>query len=107
MIFPGHYAGRATHIHVMARENVNSHPDNAAHEDRVSGNEWESNVRHIGQVYFDESLREEVEKLAPYNSNSQQNIQNDQDLLAGDQASPDYDPFVNFVYLNGRNVSGT
>jgi protocatechuate 3,4-dioxygenase beta subunit len=102
MIFPGHYDGRATHIHVMARNPVTITTDSA-----VSGNEWENNVRHTGQIYFDESLRAEVEKLPPYNSNKQHIIKNVQDGLAANQASADYDPFVKYFYLNGKDVIGT
>jgi protocatechuate 3,4-dioxygenase beta subunit len=40
--FPGHYADRATHIHVVVR---------APHEQRVA---------NVGQIYFDQAIRDQV-----------------------------------------------
>ena len=41
--FPGHYIDRASHIHVVVR---------AAHEKRVVS---------LGQIYFDQNIRDAVE----------------------------------------------
>jgi hypothetical protein len=100
-VFPGHYGGRATHVHVMARNPVVTNSDNT-----VSGNEWDNNVHHIGQIYFEEALRSAVESTDPYTSNTQQYLSNDGDPLAAAQASSDYDPLVNYFFVNGQDVSG-
>lgn len=44
-VFPGHYTTRATHIHMTAQV-----------------------IQHIGQVFFEKSLIEEVYDLSPYAS---------------------------------------
>src|SRR5947208_3585985 len=51
-LFPGHYTGRAPHIHVMAHFNGTILPNST-----YSG----GTVSHIGQLFFDQSLISEVE----------------------------------------------
>lgn len=103
MIFPGHYDGRATHVHVMARDAV--HATDPSGQPIVIGEEKEANVRHIGQIYFDESLRAQIERQHPYDSNKQQRLSNDEDVYARDQAGKEYDPFANYVFINGKDVT--
>jgi protocatechuate 3,4-dioxygenase beta subunit len=57
-VFPGHYAGRTTHVH--ARIHINSR--DAAHE-LTAGH-----VCHTGQVFPTEAAYIEIYKLAPYNA---------------------------------------
>ncbi|QDS69440.1 hypothetical protein FKW77_005482 [Venturia effusa] len=104
MIFPGHYDGRATHVHVMARDAI--HTNDSAGQPIVVGEEKDSNVHHIGQVYFDESLRAQFERQHPYDSNKQKRLSNDQDDFAKFQAGKQYDPFVNYIFVNGKDVAG-
>ncbi|KAE9964763.1 hypothetical protein EG328_010213 [Venturia inaequalis] len=104
MIFPGHYDDRATHVHLMARDAI--HAKDPAGSPIVIGEEKEANVRHIGQVYFDDSLREQVERTSPYDSNTQKLLSNDEDDYAKYQAAKQYDPFVNYLFMNGKDVTG-
>ena len=70
-IFPGHYTGRATHIHILAHQTDGTLNDNSTY----SG----STVTHVGQVFFDQDLITEVEKTEPYASNTQALTTNEED----------------------------
>ncbi|OAA41364.1 Intradiol ring-cleavage dioxygenase, core [Metarhizium rileyi] len=96
-IFPGHYVGRTNHFHVMSTDNATILPNGTFEGGTAS---------HIGQVYFDQSLIEEVEKNAPYVENKQPITDNRQDEYTGDEASPDYDPFMKYVYLGDEAKDG-
>ncbi|KAG5946958.1 hypothetical protein E4U59_002526 [Claviceps monticola] len=93
-IFPGHYIGRTSHLHVMSTNNAT-----------VLGNgTFEGGtVLHIGQTYFDQSLISAVEAIPPYSSNKQPLTDNRNDKLTGDEATELSDPFMKYVYL-GDNV---
>lgn len=104
MIFPGHYEGRATHVHVMARDGGRA--TDQAGVLIVTGDESQADVHHIGQVYFDDALRGQIERQSPYNLNTQSLVTNNNDAFAKNQASAQYDPFVNYVHLNGKDVTG-
>ncbi|EWC48827.1 hypothetical protein DRE_00132 [Drechslerella stenobrocha 248] len=95
-IFPGHYAGRTTHIHIMSHKGGTVHPNGT-----YSG---QGRVTHVGQLFFDEGLRRAVEALEPYSTNTQSEISNAQDQIAHQQAENDYDPFMRYAYL-GDNVA--
>ncbi|RCI11577.1 hypothetical protein L249_7164 [Ophiocordyceps polyrhachis-furcata BCC 54312] len=80
-VFPGHYVGRASHFHVMSTDG--------------SG----GTARHIGQTYMDDALVKAVRALPPYSSNRQAWTPNAEDEFAADEATPEYDPFMKYVYL--------
>lgn len=63
-------------------------------------------ARHIGQLYFDQDLRDQVEKLTPYKENTQDLVKNLNDGLAPGQATEEYDPFLNYVLLGGKIEDG-
>ncbi|KAF9693759.1 hypothetical protein EKO04_008171 [Ascochyta lentis] len=94
-LFPGHYIGRATHIHVMTHTldaNVN---DN----NTLTG----TSVTHVGQMFFDQDLIDTVDTVEPYASNTQQITENSEDYILSQEAS-DVDPMVEYVLL-GDDVS--
>ena len=88
--FPGHYDGRATHEHVVA------HANSAI---LSNGTYTGGRVEHIGQLFFDESLRSAVEATYPYSSNTAEVTSNDDDMWAPTQADNDYDPFPEWMYV--------
>ncbi|KAH8152579.1 uncharacterized protein LAJ45_03420 [Morchella importuna] len=94
-LFPGHYQGRATHTHIVAHQGG-----------IVQANQTFSggNVTHVGQLFWDETLRSAVETVYPYNTNTQAVTSNEEDMWAPSQADNDYDPFPEYVYL-GDDVS--
>ncbi|KAG9505061.1 hypothetical protein J7337_002027 [Fusarium musae] len=98
-IFPGHYEGRATHTHLLTHANAS-----------VSSNGtiqvYNSPVQHIGQLFWPEDLREEVEALAPYNTNTVEVTTNEEDMWSVLQADESYDPFPQYVYLGDSVQDG-
>ncbi|XRM45268.1 hypothetical protein ABZX51_008368 [Aspergillus tubingensis] len=98
-IFPGHYTGRATHIHVL------THYANETVElanGTVSGL-YSTQSSHIGQLFFDQDLISQVEALIPYTTNTQELTTNaNDDILEGE--ADDIDPFMEYVML-GDSVS--
>ncbi|KAH7320576.1 putative extracellular dioxygenase [Stachybotrys elegans] len=76
-IFPGHYVGRATHIHIMSS--------------------------HVGQAFFDQDLIEAVDSLEPYTSNTGELTTNEEDSILSEEAV-DVDPFFYYTYL-GNSLS--
>lgn len=89
-IFPGHYTGRATHIHVMLHAGAEAMPN---------GTLYSTTATHVGQMYFDQSLRDEVEKLEPYSSNEQGVVQNADDFIMKEEAATGVDPIMTYVTL--------
>ncbi|KAF2492851.1 putative GPI anchored dioxygenase [Lophium mytilinum] len=96
-IFPGHYDGRATHNHVVAHVNASI---------LSNGSYTGGSVAHIGQLFFDESLRSAVEATYPYSQNEAEVTSNDDDMWAPGQADNSYDPFPEFVYLTDDITDG-
>ncbi|OGE56200.1 hypothetical protein PENARI_c003G04693 [Penicillium arizonense] len=98
-IFPGHYTSRATHIHVLTHP-VNETTVNA--NGTISGL-YTSSSSHVGQIFFDQDLITEVEKTAPYSTNTQDLTTNANDSILSEEADT-IDPFMEYVYL-GDSVS--
>lgn len=96
-IFPGHYEGRAVHTHLLSHTNATLMPNGTI-------SVWDAPVAHIGQLFWPESLRETIEELAPYNTNTVEVTTNAEDMWSILQADESYDPFPQFVYL-GEDVS--
>ncbi|KAH0008211.1 aromatic compound dioxygenase, partial [Aureobasidium melanogenum] len=94
-IFPGHYAGRSTHIHLIAQQNGTVY-DNGTY----SG----GTISHVGQLFFDESLKSAVYDTYPYTTNTQSYTTNDDDMWAPDQADNNYDPIPDYAYL-GEDIT--
>ncbi|KAF1358291.1 aromatic compound dioxygenase [Lizonia empirigonia] len=94
-LFPGHYTGRATHIHVMTHTLDATVNDNKT----LAG----ASVTHVGQMFFDQDLIEAVDVVEPYASNTQQITKNSEDSILSEEAS-DVDPMVEYVLL-GDDVS--
>ncbi|KAH6616242.1 Intradiol ring-cleavage dioxygenase [Boeremia exigua] len=96
-IFPGHYDGRAIHTHLLTKSNVTV---------RDNGTTQDGAVTHIGQLFWPEELRSEVEATSPYNENTQAITSNDDDMWSIIQAEDDYDPFPQFVYVGDDITDG-
>ncbi|GAM90901.1 hypothetical protein ANO11243_089470 [Dothideomycetidae sp. 11243] len=94
-IFPGHYSGRTTHIHLITHIGGTVFKNNT-----YKG----SNVAHVGQLFFDEDLKSAVEATYPYNTNTQTATTNDEDQWAPSEADNDYDPLPDWAYL-GNDIS--
>ncbi|KAL5376451.1 hypothetical protein DPSP01_010461 [Paraphaeosphaeria sporulosa] len=91
--FPGHYDGRATHLHIMSHLNATA---------QANGTVWDLTATHAGQLFFDQDLITAVEKTAPYTVNRQRLTLNRADgTLLQEMATSD--PFLEYVML-GNNI---
>jgi hypothetical protein len=95
-VFPGHYTGRTSHIHVLAHLNgaVTS-----------SGKYSGGTNAHVGQLFFDQSLITQVEAVSPYKSNTQTLTTNAGDsIFLSESASSD--PVVEYSLLGDTVADG-
>ncbi|KAF3011104.1 hypothetical protein E8E13_011344 [Curvularia kusanoi] len=96
-IFPGHYDGRAIHTHLLTKSNVTVRKNQTTQDGAVT---------HIGQLFWPEELRSEVEATSPYNENTQTITSNDDDMWSIVQAEDNYDPFPQFIYVGDLITDG-
>ncbi|EGX92460.1 extracellular dioxygenase [Cordyceps militaris CM01] len=98
-IFPGHYTGRATHIHVMVHTNA------TLYANQTLGNDVYAS--HVGQAFFDQALITAADNISPYSGNEQQLTENSEDSILAQEAGTDgVDPFMNYVYLGDALSDG-
>ncbi|KAL2168206.1 hypothetical protein VTG60DRAFT_265 [Thermothelomyces hinnuleus] len=96
-IFPGHYTGRTTHIHIMVHTNATLQANQTLGLDNYAS--------HVGQAFFDQALITAVEKLEPYASNQQPVTTNEEDgIMAQESATDGVDPVMEYTLL-GDNLS--
>ncbi|KAK7190728.1 hypothetical protein DPSP01_006661 [Paraphaeosphaeria sporulosa] len=95
-LFPGHYTGRATHIHVLTHVGATLNDNNT-----VTG----GNITHVGQFFFDQALITEADKEAPYNTNTKPLTANVDDFIFAEEAA-NVDPVVEYVYLGDTVAEG-
>ncbi|KAK0616890.1 Intradiol ring-cleavage dioxygenase [Immersiella caudata] len=95
-LFPGHYDGRAPHIHVM------SHVPSAKAE--ANNTLWHNKATYAGQIFFDQALVDAVKKTAPYSTNRQNLLRNSADSILLQEAQTS-DPFFNYVLLGGNDLT--
>lgn len=90
-VFPGHYAGRATHIHVI------SHIGGSV---LANGTYAGGNVTHVGQLFFDQDLIAEInDNLEPYSTNTIAIVENSEDRVFAEETLSDSDPVFDYVLL--------
>lgn len=100
-IFPGHYDGRATHIHIMAHSPGNW---SMLANDTIAGGKWTS---HIGQVFYDKDLIEQVETYFPYTENNITLTTNDEDIILEQETNEaEVDPIAQYVLLGDTVEDG-
>ncbi|KAH6711199.1 Intradiol ring-cleavage dioxygenase [Leptodontidium sp. 2 PMI_412] len=95
-LFAGHYTGRATHIHTILHMNATV---------RDNGTVYDLTAGHIGQTFWDQSIRDQVELLAPYNTNTQTVTSNADDRVFAVEAASS-DPVFNYVMLGDSLQDG-
>ncbi|KAK9783844.1 putative Intradiol ring-cleavage dioxygenases domain-containing protein [Seiridium cardinale] len=95
-IFPGHYSGRATHVHVVGHIGAT-----LLENGTITG----GNVSHIGQLFYDQDLITSVESTYPYNTNTVDITLNSADRVFGlETEDSNSDPVFEYVLL-GDDVS--
>ncbi|KAJ7119740.1 aromatic compound dioxygenase [Mycena epipterygia] len=87
--FPGHYTGRAPHIHILAHQNATIFANGTLTSDSVT---------HVGQFFMDQSLITKVETTDPYANNTQDLTTNAEDSILSEEAET-IDPFLEYVLL--------
>ncbi|KAI0892755.1 aromatic compound dioxygenase [Annulohypoxylon nitens] len=98
-IFPGHYTGRATHIHIMIHQNA------ILFANSTLGNNVSAS--HVGQAFFDQDLISSVELTEPYNTNTQELTANADDSILSEEAATDgVDPFFEYTLLGNEITDG-
>lgn len=96
-IVPGHYSGRAHHIHVLTTINSTMLPNHTY----VAGV-----TNHVGQLFFEQSLVDEAETTRPYNENTQSLMKVADDSIAQEVATADVDPLMKYVHLSDNIQDG-
>lgn len=90
-IFPGHYSGRTTHVHVIAHVDAQEQANKT-----LSG----GHVAHIGQLFFDQDLITQVENTYPYNTNTVSITENaDDHVVIVETEDSNSDPFFEYALL--------
>lgn len=98
-VVPGHYSGRAPHVHILAHTEGNWEK---LANNTISGG---TTAAHVGQVFFDQDLITEVGKVEPYASNSQKLTLNADDSLMAEESAT-IDPVVEYVLLGDTVADG-
>ncbi|KAK6219309.1 exonuclease II Exo2 [Pestalotiopsis sp. IQ-011] len=88
-IMPGHYIGRAVHIHIMAHIDATT---------LANGTIGGGHVAQVGQLFFDQTLNNAVGEVAPYSTNTQAFTVNSKDGIMAQEAATS-DPVMQYVYL--------
>lgn len=103
-VFPGHYTGRATHIHVMthAMGNTTIRTNGTILDSAANGT---THASHVGQLFFDQDLISKVEATEPYTSNTQDITPNSEDSILGQEADS-VDPFVQYLFIGDKIEDG-
>ncbi|KAF3025621.1 hypothetical protein E8E14_012934 [Neopestalotiopsis sp. 37M] len=96
-IFPGHYSGRATHVHTILHLDA---------EPRENGTFYDLTAQHVGQVFWDQSVRDIVETISPYSANTNPVTSNAEDRVFAVEVGNDNDPVFNYVQLGDSIEDG-
>ncbi|KAF2637734.1 GPI anchored dioxygenase-like protein [Massarina eburnea CBS 473.64] len=96
-LFPGHYDDRVTHFHLVVQSNYTTLPNSTYIDGRTL---------HIGQIYFEDTLVKAVEETYPYNTNTIAYTTWEEDGWMLEEATTDYDPFVEYVQLGDKLEDG-
>jgi hypothetical protein len=101
-IFPGHYTGRATHIHVLAH---NTNDTTVRTNGTLLSGNFTAHASHSGQIFFDQDLISQVEATDAYKVNEQVLTTNAEDYLFFEEAAG-MDPVVEYVLLGDDITDG-
>lgn len=97
-VFPGHYSGRATHIHVIAHTQAHKLANNT-----ITG----GHIPHLGQLFFDQDLITKVEATYPYNTNTVSITENaDDHVVIVETEDSTSDPFFEYARLGDSIEDG-
>ncbi|ETI39566.1 hypothetical protein F443_14848 [Phytophthora nicotianae P1569] len=96
-IFPGHYAGRTTHVHF-----IGNYGGTVLSNKTYSG----GSVAHVGQFFFDQDLISSVEAVEPYSTNKQSTTLNSRDNIFKEASGNSYDPIFQYSLVGDTMEDG-
>lgn len=96
LLFPGHYAPRATHTHFVVHQDATVLPNNTLTYNDIS---------HVGQIFFDQDLIYEADTVFPYTTNPNAIHLNADDYALAIEANTT-DPIANYLYLGDEISDG-
>ncbi|KAK6197786.1 hypothetical protein LQW54_010558 [Pestalotiopsis sp. IQ-011] len=91
-IFPGHYTGRATHIHTFVHQNAMLYANGTLGNDHLQ-------TSRVGQGFSDQAL------ISAYSGNAQAQTTNAEDSILATEAA-DVDPFYEYTLLGDSIADG-
>ncbi|CUA76186.1 hypothetical protein RSOLAG22IIIB_12099 [Rhizoctonia solani] len=97
--YPGYYTGRAIHIHTIITTNWTYLTNGTV----VSKS---GNTRHIGQIFFDEELSDQVLATPAYQNSTQVRLENYRDAILSVQNSHGHNAFIDPVILGDSVEDG-
>lgn len=97
-IFPGYYARRTTHIHLM----VHTRETRA----QANGTLLDNHASHVGQLYFDQELIDQVGAADVYRTNRENVTTNAHDRFLSSAVGAMSDPFMEYVLLGSKVEDG-
>jgi hypothetical protein len=63
-------------------------------------------IAHVGQIYFDQELLDEVQKIPPYSQNKQSRTRNSHDFIMRGAVHAGFDPVVEYMTLGNSLQAG-
>lgn len=96
-IFPGHYEGRAIHIHALSHLHATVLPNNTIIDATAS---------HVGQMYFPPEIIDRVLALAPYSDNHAPLTSNDDDQFLQEDLAAGSNPIMDYSLVGDKIEDG-
>lgn len=96
-VIPGHYVGRANHLHTIIHHGAKLLPNNTIQGGTIS---------HVGQFYIEQNFLGQVEKTSPYNTNKQKQTLNSQDALFNMGKQGGDDPVMKISLIGNKIEDG-
>lgn len=96
-LIPGHYVGRANHLHTIIHHGATKLPNNT-----ISG----GTISHVGQFYIEQNFLAKVEATSPYNTNKQAQTLNSQDFLFNMGKQGGDDPVMKISLIGNKVEDG-
>ncbi|KIM78949.1 hypothetical protein PILCRDRAFT_581034 [Piloderma croceum F 1598] len=98
-IFPGFYGGRSVHIHTAVLTNYTTNVNGTIGQEAGS-------IRHIGQVFFEESWTEMVVATTPYSQETTMRTTNDEDSVYATENTAGYNATAQLSLLGDQLSDG-
>lgn len=98
-IYPGFYTGRTVHTHVMVHQNINYHDNGTI----ISAS---GQLRHVGQIFYDEEINNQVLAQAAYQDTGNNRTYNAQDGILQQANEGGYSAYAEIEFLGETLADG-